>query len=41
MGALPQEKLWIVINRALRAAGVEPPPDEPAAPKPPPSGAAN
>jgi protein-disulfide isomerase len=25
-GALPQEQLWAVIDRALRAAGVEPPP---------------
>ncbi|UWZ86233.1 DsbA family protein [Occallatibacter riparius] len=37
-GAMPEEQLWIVIDRALRAAGVEPPPpqkQEPApAPKP-------
>ena len=25
-GALPEPQLWIVIDRALRAAGVEPPP---------------
>jgi len=25
-GALPAEQVWIVIDRALRAAGVEPPP---------------
>jgi protein-disulfide isomerase len=42
-GAVPEERLWLVIDRALRAAGVEPPPAvEPgasqAAPKPPGSG---
>lgn len=26
MGALPEEQVWVVIDRALRAAGVEPPP---------------
>ena len=33
-GALPQDQLWIVIDRALRAAGVEPPaaPAQPAQP---------
>ena len=31
-GALPAEQVWIVIDRALRAAGVEPPP--PPAPEP-------
>ena len=32
-GALPEEQLWAVIDRALRAAGVEPPPPaEPATP---------
>jgi protein-disulfide isomerase len=33
-GALPQDQLWIVIDRALRAAGVEPPaaPTQPAQP---------
>ena len=31
-GALPAEQVWIVIDRALRAAGVEPPP--PPAPQP-------
>jgi hypothetical protein len=30
-GAIPEEQLWLVIDRALRAAGVEPPP----APAPP------
>ncbi|MGA2886581.1 MAG: thioredoxin domain-containing protein [Terracidiphilus sp.] len=30
-GAMPQEQIWLVIDRALRAAGVEPPP-EPAPP---------
>ena len=30
-GALPQEQLWMVIDRALRAAGVEPPPASPLA----------
>jgi protein-disulfide isomerase len=37
-GALPTEQLWMVIDRALRAAGEEPPPPEkpepPVAPKP-------
>jgi predicted DsbA family dithiol-disulfide isomerase len=33
-GALPQEQVWMVIDRALRAAGVEPPPTLPAAPAP-------
>ncbi len=44
-GALPQEDVWTVIDRALRAAGVEPPPPPlPAAPQPAPAkptGAAN
>ena len=32
-GAIPAEQLWLVIDRALRAAGVEPPPPlQPAAP---------
>jgi protein-disulfide isomerase len=30
-GALPPEQIWIVIDRALRAAGVQPPPPPPAA----------
>lgn len=34
-GALPEEEVWMVIDRALRAAGVEPPPP------PPPSAAAH
>jgi protein-disulfide isomerase len=29
-GAVPEEQLWIVIDRALRAAGEEPPPEHPA-----------
>lgn len=33
-GALPQEQVWLVIDRALRAAGIEPPPLPPA-PAPP------
>lgn len=31
-GALPQDKLWLVIDRALRAAGVQPPPAQPETP---------
>jgi protein-disulfide isomerase len=31
-GAVPEEQLWLVIDRALRAAGVEPPPAGSAAP---------
>lgn len=31
-GALPEDKLWLVIDRALRAAGLQPPPAQPAAP---------
>jgi protein-disulfide isomerase len=31
-GALPEDKLWLVIDRALRATGVQPPPAQPAAP---------
>lgn len=31
-GALPQDQLWIVIDRALRSAGVEPPAAQPAQP---------
>lgn len=31
-GALPQEVVWTVIDRALREAGVEPPPTEAPAP---------
>jgi len=33
-GALPQDQLWIVIDRALRAAGVEPPAAAPVQPAP-------
>lgn len=28
-GALPEPQLWMVIDRALRAAGVQPPPEQP------------
>jgi predicted DsbA family dithiol-disulfide isomerase len=35
-GAMPEEQLWMVIDRALRAAGEEPPPPEKAAPAPTP-----
>jgi protein-disulfide isomerase len=36
-GAIPEDQLWLVIDRALRAAGEEPPPAAlPAAPAPPP-----
>ncbi len=28
-GALPEQQLWVVIDRALRAAGVQPPPAQP------------
>jgi protein-disulfide isomerase len=39
-GALPQEQVWVVIDRALRAAGIEPPPmPPPPAPQPVTSGA--
>ena len=31
-GAVPQEELWMVIDRALRAAGEQPPPEPPPAP---------
>jgi len=31
-GALAEDKLWLVIDRALRAAGVQPPPDQPGNP---------
>jgi protein-disulfide isomerase len=31
-GALPEDKLWLVIDRALRAAGVQPPPAQPQTP---------
>jgi protein-disulfide isomerase len=35
-GAVPEEQLWMVIDRALRAAGEQPPPmPQPAAPAPP------
>ncbi len=33
-GALPEPQLWLVIDRALRAAGVEPPPAPPTGPAP-------
>jgi len=41
-GAVPEEQLWLVIDRALRAAGQEPPPPPPAPtplPAPPPAAA--
>lgn len=31
-GALPEEQVWTVIDRALRSAGIDPPPTAPAAP---------
>ena len=35
-GAVPEEQIWAVIDRALRAAGEQPPPmPQPAAPAPP------
>ena len=34
-GALPQDQLWMVIDRALRAAGVEPPAAPRLSPRPP------
>ena len=36
-GALPQDQVWMVIDRALRAAGVEPPPAPAPAPVPKPA----
>jgi protein-disulfide isomerase len=36
-GALPQEQVWLVIDRALRSAGVEPPSTPPTAPAPAPA----
>ncbi len=36
-GAVPQEQLWRVINRALRAAGEQPPAEQPAANPPQPA----
>ncbi len=41
-GAVPQDQLWTVIDRALRDAGIEPPPMPPLpAPQPAPSGTGN
>ena len=39
-GAVPEDQLWLVIDRALRAAGIDPPPAvaTPANPPPPPPG---
>lgn len=37
-GALPEEQVWMVIDRALRAAGEQPPPVQPQAPATPPKG---
>ena len=34
VGAIPEDQLWMVIDRALRAAGEEPPPTIPNAPAP-------
>jgi protein-disulfide isomerase len=34
-GAVPEDEVWMVIDRALRAAGIEPPPAPPAPAKPP------
>ena len=39
-GALPEQQVWLVIDRALRAAGIEPPPPPPA-PQPLPPAAAS
>jgi protein-disulfide isomerase len=39
-GAVPEDQLWLVIDRALRAAGVQPPP-EPVANPPKPAGTGN
>jgi protein-disulfide isomerase len=39
-GAVPEEQLWLVIDRALRAAGVQPP-AEPVANQPKPAGTGN
>jgi len=36
-GAVPEEQLWMVIDRALRAAGEVPPPSPQAAPPPVPA----
>ena len=35
-GAVPQDQLWLVIDRALRAAGIDPPPTAATPPNPPP-----
>jgi protein-disulfide isomerase len=37
-GAMPEEQLWMVIDRALRAAGEQPPPAAPPAPATPAGG---
>jgi protein-disulfide isomerase len=34
IGAVPEEQVWMVIDRALRAKGIEPPPVPPSAPAP-------
>ena len=39
-GAMPEEEVWMVIDRALRAAGEEPPPPEPPTPAAAPTPAA-
>lgn len=41
LGLVPQDQLWIVIDRALRAAGEQPPPDSSAAAPPTESGKGN
>jgi protein-disulfide isomerase len=40
-GAIPQDEVWKVIDRALRAAGVQPPPPPPPAAQPAASGSGN
>jgi protein-disulfide isomerase len=42
-GALPEAQLWVVIDRALRAAGIQPPPQQPGPPasSPAPAGSGN
>ncbi len=34
IGAVPEEQVWLVIDRALRAKGVEPPPVPSSSPQP-------
>jgi len=35
LGAVPTDQIWLVIDRALRSVGENPPPTLPAAPTPP------